>query len=141
MDGWMGTLNFTLRFCFKFQDYTNKRRSTMSNTQTSWQVSGADRGGILPRSMMAQMAGAENQQSGMSISPGSSHVTVGELEPWMVGVYDTPLLPSFASHYMIGDGVSGRRSTLRCFIHLALLLTLKGKKKESDCRDVVSAKW
>lgn len=77
------------------------------------QISG-DQGGILPRNMMSHMGGAETQQSGMSISPGSSHATVGDMEHWMGGGFDTPLLPSFASHYVTGDGgMSGRRSTLR----------------------------
>lgn len=73
-----------------------------------------DQGGILPRSMMSHMGGAETQQSGMSISPASSHATVGDMEHWMGGGFDTtPLLPSFASHYVTGDGgMSGRRSTL-----------------------------
>jgi hypothetical protein len=56
----------------------------------------------------------DTQQSGMSISPGSSHATVGDMEHWMGGGFDTPLLPSFASHYVTGDGaMPGRRSTLR----------------------------
>ncbi|KAL2644235.1 hypothetical protein R1flu_011822 [Riccia fluitans] len=51
------------------------------------------------------------QQPGISISPGSSNL-VGELEPWIGGGYDQPV-PSFASHYVTGDGgLSGRRSTL-----------------------------
>lgn len=79
------------------------------------QVSGgSDRGGILNRGMIPHLGGADGQQSGMSISPGSSHVTVGDMEAWMGGGFETPLLPSFASHYVTGDGgLSGRRSTLR----------------------------
>ncbi|KAL3697399.1 hypothetical protein R1sor_011475 [Riccia sorocarpa] len=51
------------------------------------------------------------QQPGISISPGSSNL-VGELDPWMGGGYEQPV-PSFASHYVTGDGgLSGRRSTL-----------------------------
>ncbi|KAL2644236.1 hypothetical protein R1flu_011823 [Riccia fluitans] len=51
------------------------------------------------------------QQQEISISPGSSNL-VGELEPWMGGGYEQPV-PSFASHYVTGDGgLSGRRSTL-----------------------------
>ncbi|KAG0568263.1 hypothetical protein KC19_6G007300 [Ceratodon purpureus] len=72
-----------------------------------------DPGGILPRNMMSHMGGGDTQQSGMSISPGSSHATVGDMEHWMGGGFDSPLLPSFASHYVTGDGgMSGRRSTL-----------------------------
>ena len=63
---------------------------------------------------MSHMGGSEAQQFGMSISPGSSHATVGDMEHWMGGGFDTLLLPSFASHYVTGDGgMSGRRSTLR----------------------------
>uniref|UniRef100_A0A7I4C3K3 RanBP2-type domain-containing protein n=1 Tax=Physcomitrium patens TaxID=3218 RepID=A0A7I4C3K3_PHYPA len=75
-------------------------------------MSGGDQGGLLTRNMMSHMAATETQQSGMSISPGSSHATVGEIDYWMGGGFDAPLLPSFASHYVTGDGcVSGRRST------------------------------
>ena len=76
-----------------------------------WAQMGGDQGGILPRSMMSHLGGGENQQSGMSISPGSSHA---DMEHWMGGGFDSPLLPSFSSHYVTGDGgMSGRRSTLR----------------------------
>uniref|UniRef100_A0A7I4DAD0 RanBP2-type domain-containing protein n=1 Tax=Physcomitrium patens TaxID=3218 RepID=A0A7I4DAD0_PHYPA len=77
------------------------------------QMSGGDQGGMLPRNLMSHMGAAETQQSGMSISPGSSHATVGDMEHWMGGGFDTPLLPSFASHYVTGDsGASGRRFNL-----------------------------
>nr|XP_024400997.1 uncharacterized protein LOC112294584 isoform X2 [Physcomitrium patens] len=76
-------------------------------------MSGGDQGGMLPRNLMSHMGAAETQQSGMSISPGSSHATVGDMEHWMGGGFDTPLLPSFASHYVTGDsGASGRRFNL-----------------------------
>nr|XP_024388898.1 uncharacterized protein LOC112288668 isoform X3 [Physcomitrium patens]PNR45383.1 hypothetical protein PHYPA_015154 [Physcomitrium patens] len=74
---------------------------------------GGERGGILHQGLIPHMGVAENQQSGISISPGSSHVNVGDMEPWMGGCFDSPILPSFSSHYVTGDGgVSGRRSTL-----------------------------
>lgn len=78
------------------------------------QALGGERGGILHQGLIPHMGVAENQQSGISISPGSSHVNVGDMEPWMGGCFDSPILPSFSSHYVTGDGgVSGRRSTLR----------------------------
>jgi hypothetical protein len=79
-----------------------------------WVQIGGDQGGMLARNMMSHMGVGDTQQSGMSISPGSSHATVGDMEHWMGGGFDTPLLPSFASHYVTGDGgMPGRRSTLR----------------------------
>ncbi|XP_024381238.1 uncharacterized protein [Physcomitrium patens] len=72
-----------------------------------------ERGGILHRGVIPHMGIAETQQSGMSISPGSSHVNVGDIEPWMGGGFESPMLPSFVSHYITGDGgMTGRRSSL-----------------------------
>ncbi|KAH8948963.1 hypothetical protein BDL97_10G005200 [Sphagnum fallax] len=85
-------------------------------------VSGASErhhGGILARGMLPHLSNADvpAQGGGISISPGgSSHMSVGEMEPWMnTSGFEGPgpLLPSFASHYVTGDGgLLGRRSTL-----------------------------
>jgi hypothetical protein len=90
------------------------------------QISGAaDCGSTLVRGMLPHLSSTDvpAQQGGISISSGggggggggSSHISsVGEIEPWMNTDFEGPLFPSFASHYVTGDGgMSGRRSTLR----------------------------
>ncbi|KAH8964122.1 hypothetical protein BDL97_04G047300 [Sphagnum fallax] len=85
-------------------------------------ISGAaDCGSTLVRGMLPHLSSTDvpAQQGGISISSGgggggSSHISsVGEIELWMNTDFEGPLFPSFASHYVTGDGgMSGRRSTL-----------------------------